>query len=106
MAMQASKPSFLVQVILLGLCVGFYLQTAPAVVQGHIRWIPAFFAVLAGLLGVQLVTQCFLLLARYAEWLSSHQSSGKSGSAKWATVKEIKPELNAKQDGPFWGVMK
>ncbi|MFK5950255.1 MAG: type IV secretory system conjugative DNA transfer family protein [Methylococcales bacterium] len=73
-------------------------------INGQIQYIAAgvyFFAVLGS---INLLVEGLTTLSRLFDWLGSHETTGKDGTAHWATYRDIKPELNPDQDGPFFGV--
>jgi len=91
--------------ILAGLSMWSFLQTQPLVAYGQLQLLPAVcggtgFVLVMRVLPVGLV-QCAVFL----DWLSSHNPSGKEGTASWGKFKDIKPELEKSQRGPFWGVL-
>ncbi len=102
---QQSAPNRFVQCVVTGLCVWVYLNTAPAMIEGEIVWIPMLALCLAAILGISLFTHGLMMLAYFFSWLSIHQDTGLEGTARWGEFKDIKPELSPKQSGPFWGML-
>lgn len=80
------------------------LQSAPLVVRGEVQILPAALGFVAALGAFRLVGQCLTSVAGGLDWLSSHEGTGKSGTALFGKYKELKPELCGEDSGPFWGM--
>ena len=78
-------------------------QAGPLYVRDELQWLPAILYAVTALLALRIVVQLLNYLAIFLEWLSAHQPTGKDGTAKWASFKDLKKELSRKQIGPFWG---
>lgn len=91
-------------VFLCGLCLWGFSQTQPLISYGEIQWIPALCGAIGFVLGMRVLSAALIQFARFLDWLSSHTPNGKSGSARWGKYKDLKPELERSNQGPFWGV--
>ncbi len=101
---QQSSPNRFVQCVVTGLCAWIYLKTAPAMVGDEIVWLPMLALCLAIVLGISLFTHGLMMMAYFFSWLSIHQDTGLEGTARWGEFKDIKPELEPKKTGAFWGM--
>lgn len=93
---QANLPSLIVITGLLGWGV---LQTGPVMIAGHVQPLPTALAIIGGLAGLRLLMELLLRIAVLLEWISSYRSTGKGGTAKWASRRQIKAELSMKEGG-------
>lgn len=80
-------------------------QSGPLYVGSAVQWLPAILYFFTAIFALRIVIQSLSYLAVFLEWLSAHQPTGKDGTAKWASFKDLKKELSRKQIGPFWGRM-
>ncbi len=92
-------------VIVSGLLAWGCVQVGPLYADGELQWLTAAVYGCTALAGLHLVIESLRLLARYLEWASAHQATGKDGTAIWATIKDIRKEQSRTQSGPFWGRM-
>lgn len=92
-------------VIVSGLLFWGSLQVGPLFVGDNIQWLAALFYSLTALMFLRVTVQLLKFLARFLDWLSTYQPTGKNGTANWASLKDLKKELSRKQTGPFWGRM-
>lgn len=81
------------------------LQLGPLYIGGQIQILPAVTGAVAAMGALRLIVACLNLLARFLDWRSSHSATGKEGTARWGKFKNLKSELSAKDEGPFWGVL-
>jgi type IV secretion system protein VirD4 len=93
------------RIIITGLLCWAAYMSSPLMVESEIMPIAAVFYSLAALGCLGLLQSFLMMLARFLEWVSSHQASGKEGTSKWATFKDLKSELIPSQKAPFWGVL-
>tara|TARA_X000000950_G_scaffold232643_1_gene281723 strand:- start:5103 stop:6857 length:1755 start_codon:yes stop_codon:yes gene_type:complete len=80
-------------------------QTGELYIGGELQWLPAVLYGFTALFALRAFIQLLNYLAIFLEWMSAHQPTGKDGTAKWASFKDLKKELSNKQIGPFWGRM-
>jgi len=99
------KPDTLRDAILAGLCGWGYTQTQPLVAYGELQLLPALCGGIGFVLGMRVLPVGLVQCAAFLDWLSSHNPSGKEGTAEWGKFKDVKPELEKSQRGPFWGVL-
>jgi type IV secretion system protein VirD4 len=92
-------------VIVSGLLAWGCVQVGPLYAGGELQWLTAALYGCTALAGLHLVIESLRLLARYLEWVSAHQATGKDGTAIWAKDKDIRKEQSHAQSGPFWGRM-
>lgn len=93
------------RIIITGLLYWTAYMSSPLMADGEVAPIAAVFYALAALGCLGLLQSFLMMLARFLEWLSSHQSSGKEGTSKWAKPKDLKSELVRSQKAPFWGLL-
>lgn len=104
-AQHAPAQSVVGLMLLTGLAVWATVQFGPVLHGGQLQLLPAMSAAVAALGGLRLVVVCLNLLARFLDWHSSHTATGKEGTARWGTLKDLRGELAAKDEGPFWGAL-
>ncbi|WP_317931931.1 type IV secretory system conjugative DNA transfer family protein [Halioxenophilus sp. WMMB6] len=92
-------------VIVSGLLAWGCFQVGPLYVGSELQWLPAVLYGVTALMGLRIVIHCLTFIARFFEWTSAHQATGKDGTASWATEKDLKKEFSKKLTGPFWGRM-
>lgn len=80
-------------------------QTGPVMIGGHFNLLPTALAVMGSIAGLRLAMELLMRAARIVDWASSYKTTGKGGTAKWASRKQIHKELNKKKEGHFWGLM-
>ncbi|CAA0099543.1 Protein VirD4 [Halioglobus japonicus] len=100
-----SSQSVMGLLMVTGLAVWATLQLGPVLVGGDIQPLPAFTAGLAVLGALRLVVALLNQLARLLDWRASHTATGKEGTARWGTLKDLRDELASKDEGPFWGTL-
>ena len=91
--------------IISGLLAWGSYQAGSLYIGSELQWLPAILYVLTVLFALRIIIQLLNYLAIFLEWLSAHQPTGKDGTAKWASFKDLKKELSKKHIGPFWGRM-
>ncbi|PUB90893.1 MAG: hypothetical protein DBP01_05205 [gamma proteobacterium symbiont of Ctena orbiculata] len=99
---EANLPSL---IVVTGLFGWGAIQTGPFMVGGHYNLLPTALAVVGSLAGLRLAVELLMRTARIMDWVSSYKTTGKGGTAKWASRKQIHKELNKKKEGHFWGLM-
>ncbi|MCU7829140.1 MAG: type IV secretory system conjugative DNA transfer family protein [Candidatus Thiodiazotropha sp. (ex Myrtea sp. 'scaly one' KF741663)] len=92
-------------VIVSGLLAWGCFQVGPLYVGNELQWLAAILYFCTALAGLRFVIESLGLFARYLEWASAHQATGKDGTASWAKDKDIRKELSRAHTGPFWGRM-
>ena len=100
-----SAPNLAGLMLITGLMGWATLQLGPLFVGGQIQILPAVTGAVAAMGALRVVVACLNLLARFLDWRSSHSATGKEGTARWGKFKDLKSELSAKDEGPFWGVL-
>jgi len=78
--------------------------TGPFILGGEIQALPATLGAVATIGAVRLAGEAIMGLAALLEWVAARKPTGKSGTARWGTYKELKGELCVGDVGPFWGV--
>lgn len=94
------------RIIITGLLCWAAYYNSPLITDGEIKPIAAGFYSLAALGCLGLLQTILITIAQLLEWVSAHQASGKEGTAKWASFKDMKSELVFSQQAPFWGLLK
>lgn len=89
--------------IITGLLVWGCFQVGPLFIDDNLQWLPALIYTLTAIACLRIIIKALYLLALFLEWASSHQATGKGGTASWA--KHIRRELSRTRTGPFWGRM-
>ncbi len=100
-----ARPSLFAIAGLTGGLVWVSIQLGPPVVGGEIRPWAALVMVLAAAGCLRLVIRSLELMAGFLDWVSTHQPTGKEGTARWGRYRELRTELSRKNTGPFWGVL-
>ena len=89
--------------IILGLLAWGSHQAGPPYIGGELQWLPAILYVFTTLFALRVIIQLLNYLAIFFEWLSAHKSTGKGGTAKWGTYKDLKDVVCKEEVGPFHG---
>lgn len=97
------SPNIFALMIFLGLFLYIAQFTSPLWVLGELQWLTLGLYFLIFLVGNELTIIILNGLAAYCEWLSAHQTTGRSGTARFAKVRDIKPYLSQALSVPFWG---
>lgn len=92
-------------VIVTGLLGWGCFQVGPLHEGENIQWLTAVVYSLTAIACLRVVIQILNFIAQFLDWMSSYQTTGKGGTASWASEKDIRHELNRKNKGPFWGRM-
>lgn len=100
---QAPPFSAITQTVLVALCLWGYQHTAPILAHGTVQWLPAVCMMMGGAFSIKLVAFGLKRSALTLEWIASHQPTGADGTARFGTVKDVRPELEPDHQGPFWG---
>lgn len=90
-------------IIITGLVAWASIQAGPVYVYDEIQWLPAVLYFFTAALAIKIVIQLLQYLAIILDWISAYQPTGKDGTARWATPRDLKAELSRKRIGPFWG---
>tara|TARA_Y100000589_G_scaffold327804_1_gene370406 strand:+ start:951 stop:1469 length:519 start_codon:yes stop_codon:yes gene_type:complete len=90
-------------VIVSGLLAWGCFQVGPLYVGSELQWLPAVLYGVTALMGLRIVIHCLAFIARFFEWTSAHKSTGKGGTAKWGTYKDLKGVICKEESGPFHG---
>ncbi len=104
-ANQTQPMSLPALVVVAGLAIWAGLETGPLMHGDGIRPLPALAYFVAGLAGLRIVVIVLTVTARGFEWLAAFEPTGKDGTARWATWKDLSHEIVPDRAGPFWGVM-
>ncbi|MEZ5492358.1 MAG: type IV secretory system conjugative DNA transfer family protein [Gammaproteobacteria bacterium] len=91
--------------IISGLLAWGSYQAGEPYIGGELKWLPATLYMFTALFALRVIIQLLNYLAESLEWLSAHQPTGKDGTAKWASFKDLKKEFSKNQIAPFWGRM-
>ena len=83
------RPSLIRLSILTGLMAWATLAFGPMMVGGQIQPIPAIAAMLTAIGGLRLTVAALNHLARLLDWRASHCPTGKEGTARWGTAKDL-----------------
>lgn len=81
------------------------MQFGPVFREDGIQPIPAVLYLLAVSLGMEALSVLLRNLAKLADWKRANTGTGKSGTARWATWRDLRKELSRKKTGPFWGLL-
>lgn len=92
-------------VIITGLLAWGSYHAGPLYIRGALQWLPAALYGFTAISSLRVIIEFLKYIAIFFEWISAHQPTGKNGTAKWASFKDLKQELSRKQIGPFWGRM-
>lgn len=92
-------------VIVSGLLAWGSNQLGPLYIQDELQWLPAILFAATFVVGIRVFALILIYLAQFFEWLSAHESTGKDGTAKWGTYKDIKHVTCEEDVGPFHGRM-
>jgi type IV secretion system protein VirD4 len=90
-------------VIVSGLLAWGCFQVGPLYIGSEPQWLPAALYSVTALMGLRIVIHCLIFIARFFEWASAHKSTGKGGTAKWGTYKDLKGVICNEESGPFHG---
>src|SRR5690606_27733764 len=90
---QVKPRSFAAQLIITTSCAWLYIPVHPVMKDGEVRLIAVVPAILAFCMAFDLGCRLVLHLARFLDWLSTRQPSGKEGTAHFAAYEDIKREL-------------
>lgn len=86
-----------------GLLVWGCQQVGPLYLYGQIQWLPAVLYFFTAAIGLRAVIQMLQALASFTDWISTHETTGKDGTAEWAKYRDLKNELVKNKQAPFWG---
>lgn len=105
MAAKAQPPNLLNHCV--GSAVGFWgvWTTSPLVVASEPQWLPIACGATAIFFAKKPLCYGLLQAARCVDWVSAHKPTGLQGTERWGTFSDLKPLLNKKHKGPFWGML-
>lgn len=95
--------NFVAVLIFTGALIAVSLRLGPPVLYGEVRPLAALAMFLAALGCKRVIVSTLQLLIKLIDWQSMRTATGKSGTAEWAKKNDIRKELTAKKQGPFWG---
>ena len=106
MQAQSHRPPNLAGIAALtGLLAWAALESGPLTVRGEIQPWPAVLGAIAAIGCVRLVIECLNRAARFIDWQMACRATGKEGTARWGTLKDIRAARHPENKGPFWGRM-
>ncbi len=99
-----NKPGLPTSLMVTGISAWVAWHAQPFVVGGVPQALPVLAGGIAALGAMRLLITATESTARLVEWWGSQTTTGKPGTATWATRKEILKELGKDFTGMFWGM--